>query len=159
MIITLLCVGSIKERYWKDAINEYSKRLSPYHKFQITAVKDEKDPKESSDRAIAVVKDTEGQRLLKHIHPDDYVIALAIEGKQFDSPGFADYLQKLESQGHTHLVFIIGGSYGLSDAVMARADFSLSFSKLTFPHQLMRVLFTEQLYRASRINSGQKYHK
>lgn len=159
MIITLLCVGSIKEHYWTEAIQEYSKRLSAYHKFQIIAVKDEKDPKEISDRAIAVVKDREGERLLKHIHPDDYVIALAIEGRQFDSLGFADFLQKQESLGRTHLVFIIGGSYGLSDDVLKRSDFSLSFSKLTFPHQLMRVLFTEQLYRASRINSGQKYHK
>ena len=159
MIINLICVGNIKERYWEEAVREYSKRLSSYHKFRIIAVKDEKDPKESSDRAIAVVKNTEGERILRNIHPDDYVIALAVEGKQLDSLGFADFLKHLESEGQTHLTFIIGGSYGLSDEVMKRADFSLSFSRLTFPHQLMRALFTEHRYRACRINSGQKYHK
>lgn len=159
MYITLLCVGKIKERYWQQAIEEYSKRLSKYHQFKILTVADEKDPAQESEKAITALKDREAERLLKHIRDDDFVITLEIVGKALDTLALADTLRRWESTGRTHLVFVIGGSYGLGDAVLKRSDFALSFSKLTFPHQLMRVIFVEQLYRCARINSGQKYHK
>lgn len=159
MYITLLCVGKIKERYWQQAIEEYSKRLSKYHQFKILTVADEKDPAQESEKAITALKDREAERLLKHIRDDDFVITLEIAGKALDTLALADTLRRWESTGRTHLVFVIGGSYGLGDAVLKRSDFALSFSKLTFPHQLMRVIFVEQLYRCARINSGQKYHK
>lgn len=159
MYITLLCVGKIKEKYWQAAIDEYSKRLSKYHQFKIITVADEKDPAQESDKTICALKDKEADRLLKHIKDDDTVVTLEIAGKALDTLALADTLQRWESTGHTHLVFVIGGSYGLGKSVLSRSNFALSFSKLTFPHQLMRVLFCEQLYRCARINSGQKYHK
>ena len=159
MYITLLCVGKIKERYWQQAIEEYSKRLSKYHQFKILTVADEKDPAQESEKAITALKDREAERLLKHIRDDDFVITLEIAGKALDTLALADTLRRWESTGRTHLILVIGGSYGLGDAVLKRSDFALSFSKLTFPHQLMRVIFVEQLYRCARINSGQKYHK
>lgn len=159
MYITLLCVGKIKEKYWQGAIDEYSKRLTKYHQFKIVAVADEKDPAQDSDKAITALKDKEGERLLKHIRDDDFVVTLEILGKELDTLALADTLRRWGTSGHTHLVFVIGGSYGLGDDVLRRSNFALSFSKLTFPHQLMRVLFCEQLYRCARINSGQKYHK
>lgn len=159
MYITLLCVGKIKEKYWQQAIDEYSKRLTKYHRFKIVAVADEKDPAQESEKAIAALKNKEAERLLTHINDDDFVITLEIAGRALDTLALADTLRRWETAGHTHLVFVIGGSYGLGDAVLSRSNFALSFSKLTFPHQLMRVLFCEQLYRCARINSGQKYHK
>ena len=159
MYITLLCVGKIKEKYWQQAIDEYSKRLTKYHQFKIVAVADEKDPAQESDKAITALKNKEAERLLKHVRDDDFVVTLEINGKEFDTLALADTLRRWETAGHTHLVFVIGGSYGLGDDVLRRSNFALSFSKLTFPHQLMRVLFCEQLYRCARINSGQKYHK
>lgn len=159
MYITLLCVGKIKEKYWQQAIDEYSKRLTKYHQFRIVAVADEKDPAQESDKAITALKNKEAERLLKHVRDDDFVVTLEINGKELDTLALADTLRRWETAGHTHLVFVIGGSYGLGDDVLRRSNFALSFSKLTFPHQLMRVLFCEQLYRCARINSGQKYHK
>ena len=159
MYITLLCVGKIKEKYWQNAIDEYTKRLTKYHQFKIVTVADEKDPHQESEKAIAALKEKEAERLLKHIRPDDYVITLEIQGKMLDTLELADYFLKLEQNNHTHLTFVIGGSYGLADSIRQRSNFALSFSKLTFPHQLMRVIFTEQLYRCARINNGQKYHK
>lgn len=159
MYITLLCVGKIKEKYWQQAIDEYSKRLTKYHQFKIVAVTDEKDPAQESDKAITALKNKEAERLLKHVRDDDFVVTLEINGKELDTLALADTLRRWETAGHTHLVFVIGGSYGLGDDVLRRSNFALSFSKLTFPHQLMRVLFCEQLYRCARINSGQKYHK
>ena len=159
MYITLLCVGKIKEKYWQAAIDEYSKRLTKYHQFKIVCVADEKDPAQESDKAIQALKDKEAERLMKHIRSDDFVITLEIAGKALDTLALADTLRRWEASGHTHLVFVIGGSYGLGSAVLARSDYALSFSKLTFPHQLMRVIFCEQLYRCARVNAGQKYHK
>ena len=159
MYIRLLCVGKIKEKYWQSAIDEYTKRLSKYHQFKIITVADEKDPAQDSEKAIAALKKVEGERLLKNIKHDDYVITLEITGKSYDTLELANLFQNLEANNHTHLVFIIGGSYGLDEEVCKRSNLALSFSKLTFPHQLMRVIFTEQLYRCARINSGQKYHK
>lgn len=159
MYITLLCVGKIKEKYWQQAIEEYTKRLSKYHQFKIISVDDEKDPLHESTQATALLKNKEGDRLLKYIRPDDFVITLEINGKAFDTLAFASYLKHCESTNNTHLTFIIGGSYGLSENICKRSNMALSFSNFTFPHQLMRVIFVEQLYRCARINSGQKYHK
>lgn len=159
MYITLLCVGKIKEKYWQSAIDEYAKRLAKYHQFKIVTVADEKDPAQESDKAICALKDKEAERLAKHIKDDDFVITLEIGGKELDTLALADTFRRWETSGHTHLVFVIGGSYGLGERILQRSDFALSFSKLTFPHQLMRVIFCEQLYRCARVNAGQKYHK
>ena len=149
MYITLLCVGKIKEKYWQAAIDEYAKRLAKYHQFKIVTVADEKDPAQESHKAICALKDKEAERLARHIKDDDFVDTLAL----------ADTFRRWETSGHTHLVFVIGGSYGLGERILRRSDFALSFSRLTFPHQLMRVIFCEQLYRCARVNAGQKYHK
>lgn len=159
MYITLLCVGKIKEKYWQQAIDEYTKRLGKYHQFKIITVADEKDPSHESPQAIALIKDKEAERLLKHIKQDDFVITLEIDGKQFDTLTFAKYLSNYEATNKTHLTFVIGGSFGLSSLVCERSNMALSFSNFTFPHQLMRVIFVEQIYRCARINAGQKYHK
>lgn len=138
---------------------EYVKRLSAYCKIDIIEVADEKAPEELSDAEMEMVKKKEGQRILSKISPDAYVIALAIEGKQYSSEEFASFLEKLATYGRSKIVFVIGGSLGLSGDVLKRADMRLSFSKMTFPHQLMRLILAEQVYRAFRIMKGQPYHK
>lgn len=151
-MIKLLCVGKLKEKYFQDAVAEYEKRLSKYTKLRMIEVAD------CSYDDIEKVKEKEGEELLKHIDERDYVITLAIEGKQLDSLSFAKTLDRLEMQ-EKNLCFVIGGSYGLSSSVLKRSQMSLSFSSMTFPHQLFRVLFLEQLYRAYKINNNEKYHK
>lgn len=151
----LLCVGKLKEKYWQDAVKEYEKRLSRYGKWEIVQVEDEKDPEDSA--LNEKVKNREGERLLAKIRETDFVVALCIEAEQWDSVHFSKKLMQWAEKGR--VVFIIGGSLGLSEAVLQRANARLSFSKLTFPHQLMRVLFLEQAYRAMRIESGEPYHK
>ena len=151
-MIKLLCVGKLKEKYFQEAVAEYEKRLSKYTKLRMIEVAD------CSYDDIEKVKEKEGEELLKHIDERDYVITLAIEGKQLDSLSFAKTLDQLEIQGK-NLCFVIGGSYGLSSSVLKRSQMSLSFSSMTFPHQLFRVLFLEQLYRAYKINNNEKYHK
>ena len=159
MYITLLCVGKIKEKYWQQAIDEYSKRLTKYHQFKIVAVADEKDPAQESDKAITALKNKEAERLLKHVRDDDFVVTLEINGKELDTLALADTLRRWETAGHTHLVLVVGGGSGVGDDVLRRRTFAVSCWKLTCRHELMRVLFCEQLYRCARINSGQKYHK
>ena len=159
MRITLLTVGKIKERYLEDAIREYEKRLSRYCRLSIAEVADEKTPDGAGEALERQIKEKEGQRLLSKIKDGDFVIALAIEGKMLSSEELAAKIDRLGVDGISHIVFVIGGSLGLSDAVLRRADFSLSFSKMTFPHQLMRVVLLEQIYRSFRINSGEPYHK
>ena len=159
MKVTIVCVGKLKEKYWKDAIAEYSKRLSRYMKLDIIELADEKAPETMSPAQEAEVKDKEGQRILKNVKDDAFVVALAVEGKQLSSEELADFMAKKGVSGVSHMVFIIGGSLGLSPAVMQRADYALSFSKMTFPHRLMRVILLEQIYRALNINHGGKYHK
>lgn len=140
MKITIICVGKIKEKFYTEAVREYSKRLSRYCTLSITEVADEKTKEQASETEIAMVKDREGERILKSIRPDGYVIALAIDGKQPDSVELSCEIEKLGLGGVSHIYFVIGGSLGLSDKVLKRADARLSFSKMTFPHQLMRVL-------------------
>ena len=159
MKITLVTVGKIKERYVEDAIKEYSKRLGRYCRLDIIQVQDEKTPDGAGEAMERQIKDKEGQRILSNIKDGAYVIALAIEGRMLSSEELASRLQKLGVDGISHIVFVIGGSLGLSEEVMRRADFALSFSKMTFPHQMMRVVLLEQVYRSYRIMAGEPYHK
>lgn len=159
MRITIVCVGKIKEKYWNMAIDEYAKRLSRYCKLEIVQVEDEKTPDGASEALESAIKDKEGKKILAKIPDDAYVTALAIEGKMLDSVELSEKIEQLGVQGQGHIVFVIGGSLGLSKEVMRRADYALSFSKMTFPHQMMRVILLEQIYRAYRISSGEPYHK
>ena len=157
--ITILCVGKIKEKYFSDAVAEYKKRLGRYCRMEIIEVADEKAPEDISAAMEEEIKRKEGERLLKSIREGDYIIALAIEGEQLSSVELAKKLDKLATRGISQIVFVIGGSLGLSKEVLARAKEKISFSKMTFPHQLMRVILLEQVYWAFRINQGEPYHK
>lgn len=159
MKITMITVGKIKETYLKDAIAEYTKRLSKYCKLEIVEVADEKTPDQPSDVVESGIRDKEGERIIKHIKEEAYVISLEIKGKLLTSEELAKKIDTLGVQGTSHIIFIIGGSIGLSEAVMARSNYALSFSKMTFPHQLMRVILLEQIYRSYRIIKGEPYHK
>ena len=159
MKITIVCVGKIKEKFYRDALAEYTKRLSRYCSLTITEVADEKTKEQASETECAIIKDREGERILKSIRDDGYVIALAIDGKNLDSVELSEKIDKLGLSGKSNVYFVIGGSLGLSDAVMKRADYKLSFSRMTFPHQLMRVILSEQIYRAFRIMNHEPYHK
>lgn len=159
MKITILAVGKLKEKYWKQAMSEYEKRLGPYSKIEIIEVPDEKAPENMSDKEIEQVKEKEGQRLLAKIKPQATVITLEIQGNMLSSEGLAKELQQRMTQGQSDFVFIIGGSNGLHDDVLKRSNYALSFSKMTFPHQMMRVVLIEQVYRAFKIMRGEVYHK
>lgn len=159
MKITIITVGKIKEKYLKDAIAEYSKRLSRYCKLEILEVADEKTPDGASEIVEENIREKEGERILKLIKEDAYVITLEISGKMLTSEELADRIETLGIQGKSHLVFVIGGSIGLGKEVLRRSDYALSFSKMTFPHQLMRVILLEQIYRSYRIINGEPYHK
>ena len=159
MQITIIAVGKLKEKYLKDGINEYLKRLSPYAKVNILELADEKAPDNYSENELLQVKEKEGVKILQHIKDNQYVIALVIEGELLSSEELASEIDKLITYGNSHIVFIIGGSMGLSKKVYKRADKHLSFSKMTFPHQLMRLILVEQIYRAVKINKGETYHK
>ncbi len=159
MKITIITVGKVKESYFRGAIEEYSKRLSKYCKLDIVEVADEKTPDKASETEEEQIKAKEAERIMKHIREDAYVIALAIEGKQLDSVELSNKIETLGIQGKSHIQFVIGGSLGLHPSVLSRADDKLSFSKMTFPHQLMRVILLEQIYRAYRIMNHEPYHK
>jgi 23S rRNA (pseudouridine1915-N3)-methyltransferase len=159
MKITIVCVGKIKEKFFTGAIEEYQKRLGRYCNLTIVEVNDEKTKEQATDAEISIVKNREGERILKNIRDDMYVTALAIEGKMLSSEELSEKIEKLGVGGTSHICFIIGGSLGLSDEVLNRADFKLSFSRMTFPHQLMRVILLEQIYRAYRIINNEPYHK
>ncbi len=159
MKITILCVGKVKEKFYRDGIAEFVKRLSRYCKLEIMEVADEKTAEEASETEIRIVKEKEGERLLKNIKDDAYVVCLCIDGKQMDSEELSEKIEKLGIQGTSHIYFVIGGSLGLADDVIKRANFKLSFSPMTFPHQLMRLILLEQIYRAYRIMNHEPYHK
>jgi 23S rRNA (pseudouridine1915-N3)-methyltransferase len=159
MKITVITVGKLKEKYLKMAVDEYSKRLSRYCKLDIIEVPDEKAPENMSISQEIIVKDKEGERILKYIKDNAYVVALEINGEDLTSEQLANKINKLGIEGKSHIVFVIGGSIGLSDNVIKRSNYSLSFSKMTFPHQLMRVILLEQVYRSFRINANEPYHK
>ncbi|MBL4934708.1 23S rRNA (pseudouridine(1915)-N(3))-methyltransferase RlmH [Clostridium sp. YIM B02515] len=159
MNITLITVGKIKEKYLKDAIDEYSKRLKRYCKLDIVEVSDEKTPDNASEKEEIQIKTKEGEAILKYIKDNMYVIVLAIEGKMLSSEELAYLIKDLGVKGDSNIAFVIGGSLGISKEVLNRADYKLSFSKMTFPHQMMRVILLEQIYRGFRINYGEPYHK
>lgn len=159
MRITLITVGKIKERFFEDAIKEYVKRLSRYCKLDMIQLADEKTPDGAGKAMEEQIRDKEGRRILAHLKEGSYVIALAIRGTMLDSVALSKKIEQLGVEGVSQLVFIIGGSLGLSEAVMKRADYALSFSPMTFPHQLMRVILLEQVYRSFRIAAGEPYHK
>ncbi|MGB7606133.1 MAG: 23S rRNA (pseudouridine(1915)-N(3))-methyltransferase RlmH [Lutisporaceae bacterium] len=159
MNITVVSVGKLKEKYLKEAIQEYAIRLTKYCKMDIVEVSDEKAPEDMSAAMEAAVRYKEGQAILKQLRDDTYVIALAIQGKQLSSEKFADMIHDLGLRGKSNIAFVIGGSIGLSEEVLKRADYHLSFSAMTFPHQLMRVILLEQVYRGFRIIKGEPYHK
>lgn len=159
MRITVICVGKIKEKFYTQAVDEYSKRLSRYCKLDIVELADEKTPDNASDIVNEQIKRKEGERILSSIKDDAYVCALAIEGKMLDSVELSEKIEMLGINGVSNITFIIGGSLGLSEQVLKRADYKLSFSRMTFPHQLMRVILLEQVYRAYRIMKNEPYHK
>ncbi|MBQ2473054.1 MAG: 23S rRNA (pseudouridine(1915)-N(3))-methyltransferase RlmH [Lachnospira sp.] len=159
MKINIVCVGKVKEKFFTGAIDEYSKRLSRYCNLKIIELPDEKTPDNASDTVNDLIKRKEGERILSNIKDDSYVIALAIEGKMLDSVELSKKIDELGISGKSDISFVIGGSLGLSSEVLARADYKLSFSKMTFPHQLMRVILLEQIYRSYRIMKNEPYHK
>lgn len=159
MNIKIVCVGKLKEKYFKDAISEYQKRISRFARIEMVQVPDEKAPERLSPAEQEKVKEVEGQRILSKIKDKEYVYVTAIKGKQRSSEEFARELKDLATYGHSDVTFVIGGSLGTSLAVDKRADDLLSFGKLTLPHQLMRVVLIEQIYRGFMINSGSPYHK
>ena len=159
MKIKIVCVGKIKENFYKEAISEYSKRLSKFSSFSVIEVLDEKTDEKASQKENDLVLSKEGKRILEQIGNDDYVISLCIEGKQFSSVELSQKLSEIMLNGYSSIAFIIGGSLGLSREVKERSDIKLSFSKMTFPHQLMRVILSEQIYRAFKIINNEPYHK
>ena len=159
MSMTVIAVGKMKEKPYRAMADEYLKRLSRFGKMEEIELNDLPEPVNSSPAIEAQIKDKEGDAILSRIRPGDYVIAMTIPGKQWDSPGLSRHLDELMNRGQSNLVFLIGGSLGLSDKVLARADEEMSMSKMTFPHQLARVMLLEQVYRAMKIRSGERYHK
>jgi 23S rRNA (pseudouridine1915-N3)-methyltransferase len=159
MNINIIAMGKIKEKYIQEGIKEFSKRLSRYCKLNIIELEDEKAPETLSEKDMIIVKAKEGERILNKIPSNSFVIALVIHGKQLTSETLAEKIEEIMVNGQNDITFIIGGSLGLSPEVISRSDFKLSFSKMTFPHQLMRLILLEQIYRAWRINKGEPYHK
>lgn len=157
--ITIVSVGKLKEKYLKLGIEEYAKRLGAYSKMDLVEVLDEKAPEQLSDAEMIIVKKKEGERILAKIAPDAYVFALAIEGKQRSSEELSKEIDRLLTYGHSKIVFVIGGSLGLHDDVLKRADAKISFGKMTLPHQLMKLVLIEQIYRSFRIMKNEPYHK
>ncbi|MBQ2753406.1 MAG: 23S rRNA (pseudouridine(1915)-N(3))-methyltransferase RlmH [Firmicutes bacterium] len=159
MKITVVCVGKLKEKFFADGVEEYKKRLGRYAKIEIAEVADEKAPENLSRAEEEQVKVKEGEKILKKIPDDAFVVALCIDGKMLSSEELADFFEKKTVSGISSIAFVIGGSLGLSKEVIDRADYKLSFSKMTFPHQLMRMILMEQIYRAFRIIKNEPYHK
>lgn len=159
MEIRIISVGKIKESYLTEGIQEYAKRLGRYCRLTFCQVADEKTPDKASDALNEQIRHTEGERLMKHIREQDYVIALAIDGKMLDSVELSRKIGQLAVEGKSSIAFVIGGSLGLGSQVLARADFKLSFSRMTFPHQLMQMILLEQIYRGYRILNHEPYHK
>ena len=159
MKIDIIAVGKVKEKFYRDAMDEFSKRLSKYCKLQIIEVSDEKTPDGASEAMEEQIKAREAERILKNVKEEAFVFTLEILGKKYNSVEFANRINNLGIQGKSHIQFIIGGSLGLHSSVSARSDAKISFSDMTFPHQLMRVILLEQVYRGFRIIAGEPYHK
>ena len=159
MSVTILAVGRMKEKPYRMMADEYMKRLSRYGRFEEVELPDLPEPANTSPAIERQIREKEGEAILSRIRPGSHVIALTIPGKQWDSPGLSRHLDELLTRGASDIVFVIGGSLGLSEQVIARADEEMSMSKMTFPHQLARVMLMEQLYRAMKIKAGERYHK
>lgn len=159
MKITVIAVGKIKEKFYRDAVAEYEKRLGRYCKLEIIQVEDEKTPDKAGGALAQQIRRKEAERIMRYIRGDACVFTLEIRGREYDSEGFAGELERLATQGISHIQFIIGGSLGLHEEISKRADRAVSFSRMTFPHQLMRVILLEQIYRGYRIINGEPYHK
>jgi 23S rRNA (pseudouridine1915-N3)-methyltransferase len=159
MKITILCVGKIKDEFYRDAVAEYEKRLGRYCKLDIQEVPDERIPDRASDALLKQIQEKEADHLMARVRAGAFLVALDMRGEQFSSEGFAQWMEQAEVQSQSHIVFIIGGSVGLHEKIKERVNYQISFSKMTFPHQLMRVILCEQLYRSYQIRSGGAYHK
>jgi len=159
MKITLICVGKVKEKFLKDGISEYAKRISKFASLDIIEVSDIKAPENLSDKDMLNIKIAEGNKILEKIKPNSYIVSLEINGKNFSSEEFSKFIENKSISGIGHIYFVIGGSLGLSDDVVKKSDFKLSFSKMTFPHQLMRLILLEQIYRGFKIIKNEPYHK
>lgn len=159
MNITIISVGKLKEKYLKQAIDEYSKRLTRYCKLDIIELQDEKTPDNASEKEELQIKEKEGELILSKIKDNMFVIAMDLKGENLTSEQFANYIENCGVMGNSNIAFIVGGSLGLSQNVIKRANYKLCFSKMTFPHQLFRVMLLEQIYRAFRIMKGEPYHK
>ena len=159
MAVTVICVGKLREKFFADAADEYLKRLKRLMPVSVIELPDEPEPAQPSEKLNEAVMRREGEKMLSRIGQQDYVIAMCIDGKQFESPELANQLQNLFTQGRSHITFLIGGSLGMHPDVLKRANERMSMSKMTFPHQLARVMLLEQLYRAAKINAGERYHK
>lgn len=159
MNISILCVGKLKESYWRDAVAEYAKRLSKYCKLEIIEVEDEKNPDKSTARTDKQCMEKEMERLKRYIRGNTYLISMAIEGRKTDSVGFANHISELQVRGESDITFLIGGSLGIASELKQQSRELISFSDMTFPHQVMRVLLLEQIYRAYRILNHEPYHK
>lgn len=159
MKITIICVGKVKEKFYRDAVSEYAKRLGKYCRLEIIEVPDEKTPDHAGEALEEQIKEKEASRIRKHIREDAFVYSLEIKGEQPDSEMLSAQINDLAIQGKSHIQFVIGGSLGLHESISALADKALSFSNMTFPHQLMRVILLEQIYRSYRIITGEPYHK
>lgn len=159
MRVTIISVGKIKEKYLRDGIAEYAKRLGKYCRLEMIETPDEKTPDNAGRAEEDAIRSREAEKIAKHIKEDAYIITLEIDGVQLSSEKLAEKIESLGIQGKSHIIFIIGGSIGLGEKILEKSDFSLSFSKMTFPHQLMRVILLEQIYRSFRIIHGDPYHK
>jgi len=159
MKITVIAVGRLKEGFYREAVDEYAKRLGRYCKLEILQVEDEKTPDKASEAEEDLIRRREASRIMRLLKQDAFVVSLEIAGQMYDSEGFAHKIEKLQTSGISHIQFVIGGSLGLHEEISKRADLAVSFSKMTFPHQLMRVVLLEQVYRAYRIIQGEPYHK
>lgn len=159
MNISVICIGKLKEKYWTQAIAEYSKRLSGYCSLDIVELKEARLPDKGGPAQELAVKEAEGEEILKRLKDNMYVITLEVKGKMLSSEKLAAKIEQLGIQGNSNIAFVIGGSLGLSEAVSRRADFKLSFSEMTFPHQMMRVILLEQVYRSFKIIRNETYHK
>ena len=159
MPVSIICVGRLREKYFSDAAEEYLKRLKRMMPVQVIELPDEPEPAQPSDKLNEAVMRREGEKILQRIGQGDYVIAMCIDGKQYESTELAKKLSGLFTQGKSHITFVIGGSLGLHPDVVRRADERMSMSQMTFPHQLARVMLLEQLFRAAKINAGERYHK
>ena len=159
MKINIICVGKLKEKYLADAVAEYSKRIKRFCSFSIIEVADEKIPDNASSTTEKQIIKKEAEKIQKYISDDDFVFSLCVEGTQLSSEDFSSKISSVTLSGKSTIDFIIGGSLGLDDCIKKRSNFNISFSKMTFPHQLMRVILAEQIYRAFKINANEKYHK